>query len=94
MTSTIEWDEDWFSLEEKKKADDTVKVVEEADLAESVESIKEWIEKDIRIQEKEREKSVNEEKRMDWLEMLVHQQAEMIRVLKEEVRVLKKRSSP
>ena len=114
MTSTIEWDEDWFSLEERKKADevddvdetdradradkanealDVVDVVEVADLAESVESIKEWIEKDVRIQEKERErereKSVNEEKRMDWLEILVHQQAEAIRVLKEDTRLLK-----
>jgi hypothetical protein len=93
MTSTIEWDEDWFSLEERKKADELnevdepLEVVEVADLADSVESIKEWIEKDVRIQEKE--KSVNEEKRMDWLEILVHQQAEAIRILKEEVHILK-----
>ena len=104
MTSTIQWDEGWFSVSEQDVATDgtatvtdgtvTVTATEEKaeNLVDSVESIKEWIEKDIRIQEKEKEKEIKQgksiedmEKRLDWLETLVHQQAETIRILGEQV---------
>lgn len=61
------------------------------DMEDSIESIKEWIEKDIRTQEKEAKqvKSVDKvNQRMDWLERLIHHQNEIIRGLGEEVRVL------
>lgn len=96
MTSDIQWDEDWFSvsdarnpLEETEREAIGGEAIGGEAIEESIESIKEWIEKDVRKQEKEKEDSVGHiHQRIDWLEQLIHRQNEIIRGLGEEVSAL------
>ena len=93
MTSEIQWDEDWFSVcdvpisdiqTEAETANETAGL---EDSTESIESIKEWIEKDIRKQERDpSHHHVNQ--RMDRLEQLIHRQNEIIRGLGDEIGTL------